>query len=129
MLTRSWAVFSHFPPTLTRVPYVTYTLPLYAATSGVKWVILLDEGSGLTFSGSLQVAPPSADNERTMSLYPLRLNRASCQLAYRIPVTGSTAAEGSPPVRMPGTPDPSNCAIFTGLPKVFPPSVDVWATS
>src|SRR5579859_1223074 len=77
---------------------------------------------GLTTLGVLQVRPPSAETDSTMSFSPRELYRVSCHVAYKRPVDGSAAAAGARPVRMPGSSEPRNALIFTGAPQVAPPS-------
>src|SRR5215469_54515 len=104
-----------------------YTLPPLAATAGVnrsRPAIV-----GFTTRGALQVDPPSVDSDSTMSFRPDALNRVSCQTTNMVPVTGSIAAAGKPPVRIPGTPAPSNSPMVTGLLQVTPPSWEVCAVS
>src|SRR5215469_8123434 len=104
-----------------------YTLPSLAATAGVNRSS--PATVGFTSRGALQVDPPSVDSDSTMSFRPDALNRVSCQTTYMVPVTGSMAAAGRPPVRMPGTPAPSNWPMVTGLLQVTPPSWEVCAVS
>ena len=75
------------------------------------------------------MAPPSAESEITVSLWPSERNRVSCHTTYIWSLVGSMAAAGRPPVRMPGSPAPRNSAMVTIGPHVKPPSVEVWATS
>src|SRR5579859_3203346 len=103
------------------------TAPLFAATAGVNRSRPATLGS--TIRGALHVCPPSAETDNTMSLSPAGLNLVSCQTTYILPVTGSMAAAGSPPVRMPGTPEPRNWPMVTGLLHVRPPSCEVCAVS
>src|SRR5215469_6498064 len=104
-----------------------YTLPSLAATAGVNRSS--PATVGFTSRGAVQVDPPSVDSDSTMSFRPAALNRVSCQATYMVPVTGSMAAAGRPPVRMPGTPAPSNWPTVTGLLQVTPPSWEVCAVS
>jgi len=49
-----------------------------------------------------------------MSFSPDGLDRVSCQTTYICPVTGSIAAAGNPPVRIPGTSEPRNWPMVAG---------------
>ena len=96
----------------------------------MKWSSTWPLGSGpFTLRSADQVAPPSAESEITVSLWPSERNRVSCHATYMWSLLGSMAAAGRPPVRMPGSPAPRNSAIVTIGPHVKPPSVEVMATS
>src|ERR687887_2864718 len=86
-------------------------------------------GVWLTLTGSDQVSPPSEDMEKAIWSTPA--NRVSCQVTYRLPLLGSTAASGVNPSARIGSPVSGSKApmnrilwITCGADRVAPLSVE-----